>query len=169
MINQIEYSRFVEPLFNKFTRDGAFLTTKGADGKVNTMTISWGSVGFFWNRPVFITVVRKTRFTYGQLKENPIFTISVPKDGTLDHALHVCGTTSGRNSDKFAACHLTAQPGIKVDCPVVGEAWKHYECKVVANVLLTKDMMTPEIAAFYGRDDLHEVFFGEIVASYVNE
>ena len=31
---------------------GAFLTT-AADGKQNTMTIGWGSLGFKWGQPTF--------------------------------------------------------------------------------------------------------------------
>ena len=51
------------------------------------MTIGWGSVGYYWRRPVFTCVVRQSRFTDQQLKENPVFTVSVPKDSGLDKAL----------------------------------------------------------------------------------
>ena len=39
------------------TKRGAFLTVKEG-GKVNTMTISWGYVGFSWNKPFFVAMVR---------------------------------------------------------------------------------------------------------------
>ena len=39
-------------------RPGILITTK-AGGKVNSMTIGWGTLGIIWNRPVFIAYVRK--------------------------------------------------------------------------------------------------------------
>ena len=115
-------------------------------------------------------MVRQSRFTDQQLKENPVFTVSVPKDGGLDKALAFCGSKSGRDEDKFAACQLTAQPGQKVDCPVIGEAWLHFECRVVARTLLDEDTLAPEIMeGFYKDHDMHVAYYGEIVACYVNE
>ena len=30
---------------------------------VNTMTISWGYIGFSWNKPYFVAMVRPQRYT----------------------------------------------------------------------------------------------------------
>ena len=78
-MKQIDYTQLHPELFGKMTRQGAFLTTKGAGGRLNTMTIGWGSVGYYWRRPVFTCVVRQSRFTDRQLKENPVFTVSDPR------------------------------------------------------------------------------------------
>lgn len=169
-MKNVAYAQHFPELMEKMTREGAFLTTKGQDGTVNTMTIGWGSVGYYWNRPVFTCVVRQSRFTDELLGQNPVFTVSVPKDKALDKALAYCGTRSGRDQDKFAVCHLTAQPGTAVDCPVVGEAWLHYECRVKAKKLLSADTLEPDIlAAAYKNGDMHMAYYGEIVACYVNE
>ena len=42
------------------TGKGVLLTTK-CDGKVNTMTIGWGTIGIEWGRPVFVAYVRVAR------------------------------------------------------------------------------------------------------------
>jgi flavin reductase (DIM6/NTAB) family NADH-FMN oxidoreductase RutF len=169
-MENVSYTRYFPELMDKMTREGAFLTTKGRDGKINTMTIGWGSVGYYWNRPVFTCVVRQSRFTDTQLAENPVFTVSVPKDKALDKALAYCGTRSGRDQDKFAACGLTAQPGTAVDCPVVGEAWLHYECVIKGKTLLSSDALEDDILqACYKNGDMHVAYYGEIVACYVNE
>lgn len=39
-------------------KEGAFLTSK-YNGKVNTMTIGWGSIGVIWRKPVFTVLVRQ--------------------------------------------------------------------------------------------------------------
>ncbi|MBR0175797.1 MAG: hypothetical protein IJQ22_09905, partial [Bacteroidales bacterium] len=40
------------------------LVTAGVPGDVNTMTISWGSLGELWNRPVVTVYVTSSRYTY---------------------------------------------------------------------------------------------------------
>ena len=46
------------------------LLTASADGKANTMSISWGSLGIEWNRVLFTTFVRLSRYTYEFLEKN---------------------------------------------------------------------------------------------------
>ena len=47
----------------KILSNGAFLNTC-AEGKSNSMTIAWGSLGFMWGKPVFTVMVRQSRHTY---------------------------------------------------------------------------------------------------------
>lgn len=55
-------------------KNGVLITGK-ADGRVNSMTISWGMVGVEWGKPVFITFVRESRFTRSLLEKNGEFTV----------------------------------------------------------------------------------------------
>ena len=54
----------------KAIKTGVLLTTK-ADGKVNSMTISWGTLGIEWGKPIFTVFIRENRFTKKQLEKNP--------------------------------------------------------------------------------------------------
>ena len=72
-INVLDYSNTIL----KALQTGVLLTTK-ADDKVNTMTISWGTLGIEWAKPIFTAFVRENRFTKHQLEKNPEFTISIP-------------------------------------------------------------------------------------------
>ena len=83
------------------TGKGVLLTTK-AGGKVNTMTIGWGTLGIEWGKPIFTAFVRKSRHTYKMLEENGEFTINVPMGQVDKNILAVCGTKSGRDMDKIA-------------------------------------------------------------------
>ena len=47
------------------------LMTTAADGKVNTMTIGWGTLGIQWKKPIFIAFVRQSRYTKELLDKNP--------------------------------------------------------------------------------------------------
>ena len=57
----------LEDAMKNLTTRGAFLTVKNNQG-VNTMTISWGYIGFSWNKPYFVAMVRPQRYTYEFLK-----------------------------------------------------------------------------------------------------
>ena len=41
-------------------KNGVLITGK-ADGRVNSMTISWGMVGVEWGKPVFIKIRKRCR------------------------------------------------------------------------------------------------------------
>ena len=56
---------------------GILLTT-AAEGKVNTMTIGWGTIGIEWGKPLFVAYVRDSRYTMEMLGKNPEFTVNVP-------------------------------------------------------------------------------------------
>ena len=78
---------------------GILLTTK-AEGRVNTMTIGWGTIGVQWGKPIFIAFVRESRYTKQLLEANGEFTVNVPLDEADKNIISVCGTVSGRNADK---------------------------------------------------------------------
>ena len=42
---------------------GGALLTAAAGGKANTMSISWGMMGIEWNKVLFTTFVRLSRYT----------------------------------------------------------------------------------------------------------
>ena len=46
----------------KAMKRGILLTTSDA-GKVNTMTIGWGTLGIEWGKPIFVAYVRESRYT----------------------------------------------------------------------------------------------------------
>jgi flavin reductase (DIM6/NTAB) family NADH-FMN oxidoreductase RutF len=144
---------------------GAFLTT-AHDGKVNTMTIGWGSVGFVWRKPVFTVMVRPSRHTYNLIENSDEFTVSIPLQN-MQKALALCGTKSGRDLNKFEAAGITTAPGQKVAVPIIDCAGIHYECKI-----LYKQAMIPGNAdagvkaSCYADGDYHVMYYGEIVAVY---
>jgi flavin reductase (DIM6/NTAB) family NADH-FMN oxidoreductase RutF len=101
-------ANFVENLelaMEKLHKVGAFLTVKEGD-RVNTMTISWGNIGFEWRRPIFTALVRKSRYTYDLIEKAESFTVSIPVKDNLKKELGFCGSKSGRDFDKFKECNL---------------------------------------------------------------
>jgi flavin reductase (DIM6/NTAB) family NADH-FMN oxidoreductase RutF len=168
IVKEILYTEAMARATQKLSRGGAFLTVGGPTP--NTMTIGWGSIGFFWNRPVFLAVVRFSRHTHGLLLSSGTFTVSVPGKNDLKQELAFAGTASGRDVDKFSGHGLTALPARKVDAPIVAECDLHFECRVRLMQDMTPDRMDPSVLkTAYPSGDLHTMFFGEILACYEME
>lgn len=147
---------------------GAFLTVKSGD-EINTMTISWGNVGYEWNRPIFTVLVRKSRYTYSLIENSDNFTVSIPLSENLKNALSVCGTESGRDINKFKECNLTLKNSKSVDTPIIGECKLHYECKIVYKQEINQKLLSKDIVeSSYADGDYHTLYYGEIVQTYIN-
>lgn len=163
----------------KALEKGVLLTTKSED-KVNAMTISWGSLGIEWGKPIFITYVRQNRFTKQQLDKNGEFTINMPVGDFDKKILGVCGTKSGHDCDKIEDLNLTLVPSERISVPAIKELPLTLECKVIYSNKQDKNRITEEnMKKFYPEDvdssfhgsnkDLHTVYYGEIVGAYIIE
>lgn len=168
MLKDIAYNEMSKEMVNQLEK-GAFLTVKG-DDEINTMTIGWGTIGFIWNKPIFMIAVRYSRYTYELLEKTNEFTVSLPLSRDMKKELAVCGTKSKREVDKFKECNLTAEEGKVVETPIIGECDLHYECKIVYKQAMEPGMIDQEIReAKYSNNDFHVLYYGEIVASYIKE
>ena len=116
-----------------------------AQGKPNIMTIAWG--GICCSQPPCVTVsLRKATYTYGSIKERKAYTVNIPSAALVKEVDYV-GTTSGRDTDKFAMTKLTPVRSELVDAPYIREFPIVIECRVIHML---------EIG-------LHTQFIGEIV------
>lgn len=82
------------------------LITSGDSSHFNTMTASWGGLGWLWNRPVAFLFVRPERYTHEFLERNERLTLSFFPESQRK-ALQVCGSKSGRDCDKVKEAGLT--------------------------------------------------------------
>jgi len=73
------------------------------------MTISWGSFGVIWGKPMAMVVVRPSRHTYRFMEAGNSFTLCA-FPGEYKDQLTLCGTRSGRALDKVKACGFTPIP-----------------------------------------------------------
>jgi flavin reductase (DIM6/NTAB) family NADH-FMN oxidoreductase RutF len=56
---------------------GLLLATSAA-GVSNVMTIGWATFSVLWSRPVWLVMVRYTRYTNNLIEEAGAFTVNVP-------------------------------------------------------------------------------------------
>jgi len=79
----------------------------------NLMTVAWGFIGYTWNRPVFIAMVRPSRYTHNFFRRSDVFSVNFMSEQWKD-ALTFCGTHSGRYFDKFKETGLTPSEGLQL-------------------------------------------------------
>jgi len=103
--------------------------TYDKNGKPNIMTVAWG--GICCSEPPCVTIsLRKATYTFGNIMENMVYTVSVPSEKYVKEADYF-GIESGRNADKFKEANLTPVKSDFINAPYVAEFPMVLECKVI--------------------------------------
>ena len=102
------------------------------EGKANGATIAWG--GICCSDPPCVTIsLRKATYSYHNIVERQAYTINIASEAHVKE-VDFFGMASGRDTDKFAACGLTAVKSELVDAPYVQEFPLILECKVIHTI-----------------------------------
>lgn len=163
----------------KAVKKGVLLTTK-VDDKVNSMTISWGTLGIEWDKLIFTTFVREHRFTKEQLDKNQEFTINIPYGNFDKRILGFCGSKSGKNIDKITELGLTLEEPAVISVPGIKELPLTLECKIIYSQLQDKNSIPQNIRSQmypenvdssnpFANKDYHIAYYGEILKAYIIE
>ncbi|MDR1674523.1 MAG: flavin reductase family protein [Oscillospiraceae bacterium] len=167
-MNRIDLESFD---FNVFEDIGKrwMLLTAGTIDEHNTMTASWGQAGVVWGKNVLTCMIRPSRYTYGFVEDNDIFTASFFGDGNRG-ALNFCGANSGRDfENKSLAAGLTP---ISADADLGGVTFEqakfYFVCKKIYRAeMLDENILDGSIRTNYGPGEgMHIFYVGEILAAY---
>lgn len=145
------------------------LVTSGAANNFNTMTASWGSLGEMWNMPISMMAVRSSRYTHEFLEKSDTYTLSF---FTNDYkkALTICGTKSGRDTDKIKESGLSPilTPSGSIS---FGEARLIIECRKIYAAPFDKNAFVDQSIydKWYMKESMHTMFLGEIVNVWVKK
>jgi len=162
--NIVDYRDYIEETIKAFDEERVLLASCGEKGLPNVMAIGWGTIGIIWRKPIFVVLVRPSRYTYRLMEETGEFTVNIAPP-ELKEVVQYCGTVSGRDHNKFKEKGLTAIPSKKIKTPMIKECILHFECRVVhENDLIPSELDTSIISALYPKGDFHRVYFGEILA-----
>jgi flavin reductase (DIM6/NTAB) family NADH-FMN oxidoreductase RutF len=146
-----------------------FLLTSGTPKDFNMMTVSWGSIGCIWNKPFAQIVVRPQRYTFQFLEKNDSFTLCAFSE-KYRPTLQLLGSKSGKLGDKLALTDLTVKKSTKISAPAYNEASLILECrKIYYQDLDPKGFLDDSIQNNYPINDYHRVYYGEILAVFLDE
>lgn len=165
---KIEPKELEGNVFKMFDTEWALLTA-GTPESFNTMTISWGGLGWLWRRPVSFIFVRRDRYTFQFVEQNDCFTVCFFDENECRDQLRLLGTKSGRDSDKMNSSGLTP---VWIDGqPAFAEAKAVLVCKKLYSHQFDSAKIPEEIiATCYPNvppEVLHMVYTSEIIGCYV--
>ena len=162
-MHQIKPFFQLEYILKRLTKDGLILLT-GEKG--NPMTIGWATFGVVWGKPVLNVMVRPSRFSYDLIEDNGAFTVNVLGESMAD-VMTICGTRSGRDTNKLAECNLHLKKSTHISVPYLDEAEIHFECRTVhKNNVLEVDMNAEILTGYYPSGDFHTIYSGEILGVF---
>lgn len=145
------------------------LITAGDSTSYNTMTASWGGLGWLWNKPVAFIFVRPERYTHEFIEKNERLTLSFFSEEQRA-ALQICGTKSGRDGDKVKEAGLNAK-SLESGAVTFEEARMVLDCKKLFKTEMTEAaFMDKELYSRWYHDQpgggLHTIYVVEIENVY---
>ena len=166
---EVPFDQYLREATLALSRDGALLVSLDESGRPNPMTIGWATAGVIWGKPIYVVLVRPSRYTYGCLDATGDFTVNIPYAEQSDAAVF-CGTKSGRDYDKFAECGLTPELSATIQSPGIAECGLIYECRVVHyNDIIPGNLARDIITSAYPSGDFHRCYYGEILRTVADE
>ena len=145
------------------------LVTAGNKKKFNTMTASWGGIGWLWNRPVAFVFIRPERYTHDFIERESRLTLSFYKE-EYRSILQFCGTKSGRDVDKVKETGLKPV-ALESGAMTFEQARLTLDCrKLFKSPMAAADFIDKSILEkWYGNQpggSLHDVYVVEIEGVY---
>ncbi len=138
------------------------LVTAGSGETCNTMTASWGGLGVLWGSPAATCYIRPQRYTKEFLDREEYFTLSF-FDESFRSALNLCGSKSGRDVDKVAACGFTLEHAA-CGAPYFAEASLVLVCRRRFSQELDCSRIPEDVKqTWYPQQDWHTMYIGEIL------
>ena len=134
---------------NPFQRIGQdwMLISAEREGKVNTMTASWGMMGVFWGKNVVTVGIRPQRFTKEFVDAGEFFTLTF-FDKISKVGFHVVKTDEEQ--------------------PTFEEGKMVFVCKKLMETQLNpEEFIDPEVdGRWYPQKDYHHMYTAEVITAY---
>lgn len=159
-MKEISHDHFNENSFNMIGKDWLLITAE-KDGRVNTMTASWGGLGIMWNKKVAYIFIRPQRYTKEFVDSADRLSISVLPN-SYRRELGYLGRVSGRDEDKISNANLTVKQ--YEDVPYFDEARLTLICKKLYAQALKEECFIDKgiIDQWYPERDYHIMYVVEI-------
>lgn len=155
--------------FDKINHEWAILTCGDKYQGSNSMTVSWGGIGYFWERPVCFIFIRESRYTKEFADKCDSFTLSFLNE-KYKKEMALFGSKSGKDVDKFKETNLHRTFDLDYNGYYVCESDCVLKCKKLIALDITKDKMPDFIIdEFYKNGDYHTLYICEIKQFLVNE
>jgi flavin reductase (DIM6/NTAB) family NADH-FMN oxidoreductase RutF len=125
------------------------------EGKESIITLAW--VGTVCSSPPMVSIsIRPSRFSHKLVNSSREFVINIPTSSMIKQ-IDLCGSKSGKHTDKWSKCNFTKQPSKTVSVPGITECPVNMECKVTQVVSLgSHDMFIAEVTQVHKDPRINE-------------
>ena len=159
------YNKF----FNEINKGWAIITSGDKFIGSNSMTISWGGIGYLWEKNVCFIFVRESRYTKEFLDKSDSITVSFMNE-KYKKEMTFFGRNSGRNVDKFKECNFHKTFDVDFNGYYVRESDYVLKLKKICSLDIKKENLNETILKdFYPNGDYHTLYICEIKQYLVNE
>ncbi|MBN1374913.1 MAG: flavin reductase family protein [Dehalococcoidia bacterium] len=142
----------VGAFYQHYPRTAAIVTINYS-GRKNAMAVAWHCPLSF-SPPVYGIAVSPKRYSYNMIKECKQFGINFMPYKASEMIAAVGGST-GNLTDKFTEFNLIEDSAIKLEVPILREAYAAFECRVMDNsVIGDHAWITGEIVAVHMAEDV---------------
>lgn len=100
----------------------------------NVMTAAW-LLPLSLDPTLIGVAVQPSRLTHEFIMKTDQFAVNIPNVDLIS-ALYLCGMTSGREGDKFAAAKVNPEDAAEIEAPLVAECVGHIECSLFDRVTI---------------------------------
>jgi flavin reductase (DIM6/NTAB) family NADH-FMN oxidoreductase RutF len=142
----------VDPFRPVYPTPAALITCVAPDGRPNIIALGEVFNVSLGKPPIVGISVRKATYSHGLIAESRQFVINFATPALMRET-EMCGSTTGRTTDKFAATGLTPVPASIVRPPLIAECPVNLECRVL-EIRETGD---------------HDLFLGEVMFAHADE
>ncbi|WP_042161006.1 flavin reductase family protein [Paenibacillus gorillae] len=105
------------------------IVTSRFNGQQNVMASGWHT--YIGSSPgIYGISLRKETYSYSLIEQSGVFGVHF-LPASSSEVIQAVGTFSGRDIDKFNKFNIRYEEGLKVDVPVLSDAYFAYECKVM--------------------------------------
>lgn len=121
------------------------VTVRDKDGRDNALVVAY-ACNCSYDPPMIMVGIVPSRFSYHMIKENGSFVVHL-LDKSQTELYRVCGTLSGRDSDKLKDNNIIVTNGLKVNAGILEGCPVAIECEVVDSI----------------KTGSHEMFVGKVM------
>ena len=165
MFEKVEFKSVQNEMYEKLISEGGLILA-GTLEDHNNMTIGWATSGVLWSKPVIISYVKPTRYTFEFCNKYDTFTILYFEN--RKDVLKECGTKSGRDYNKDELCNL--HPCLLDGEIAYEEASLVITCRKIYQDDFEKESFLDETYEEIYKDGLlHRRYIGKIVGIYKKE
>lgn len=150
----------------KMISEDWMLVTAGTKDKFNTMTASWGALGYLYNKPVAVCFISPSRYTYEFMESSDTYTLTFFTEDFRE-VLKYCGSVSGRQEDKIKGSRLSPLE-LKSGAMAFKQAKIIIECKkLLSQQLDAQAIHDKEVKEKRSKSPMHKMYIGEIINVWI--